>query len=194
MASYIFNDILSKGAMAGQIPAQTRRAREWYRNTAQQVGRISNNQFLKDKSRLTNEIRPGSMYMFAYEAKTKQLPYFDRFPLVFPISTEGNGFMGLNLHYLPHQYRAILMDQLYETITNDRFDETTRIRTSYEILNRSRKFRYFKPCIKRYLLSNTGSRFIYINPSEWDIALFLPTERFTGASKDKVWSESRKKF
>jgi hypothetical protein len=33
---------------------------------------------------------------------------------------------------------------------------------------------------------------MYIYPSEWDMALFLPTERFSKAGKDKVWIDSRK--
>jgi hypothetical protein len=35
---------------------------------------------------------------------------------------------------------------------------------------------------------------MYVFPSEWDIALFLPTERFVGASKTSVWADSRRKI
>jgi hypothetical protein len=28
--------------------------------------------------------------------------------------------------------------------------------------------------------------------SEWEIAIFLPTEKFVGANKTKVWRESKK--
>jgi hypothetical protein len=33
---------------------------------------------------------------------------------------------------------------------------------------------------------------MYIYPSEWDVALFLPLERFQGASKTQVWADSRR--
>jgi hypothetical protein len=35
---------------------------------------------------------------------------------------------------------------------------------------------------------------MYIYPSEWDVALFLPTERFAKKSKTQVWAESKKMF
>ena len=37
------------------------------------------------------------------------------------------------------------------------------------------------------------SRFVQIDPSEWNMALFLPTERFVGRSKNTVFNESRQK-
>ena len=55
----------------------------------------------------------------------------------------------------------------------------------------SSKFRFFRPCVKRYLLSNVRSRFIKINSDTWDLALFLPTERFIKANKTKVFRDSR---
>jgi hypothetical protein len=65
---------------------------------------------------------------------------------------------------------------------------------SYDVLNDASKFRYFRPCIKRYLVSQVASVPVLIDPSEWDIALMLPVEMFEKASKEKVWAESRKIF
>jgi hypothetical protein len=84
------------------------------------------------------------------------------------------------------------MDALYDTATNTRYDESTRLRLNYNILSGAAKYRYFKPCVKHYLTSQLRSRFLYVYPSEWDIALFLPLERFQGASKTKVFADSRK--
>lgn len=188
----IFDEILTKGVRAGQIPARETKAREWYRDTAQTYRRLNERQFLKDTERLTGKPRVGSMYMYYYDAKTKdQLPYFDRFPLVFPYKILSDGFMGLNMHYLPLQYRAQLMDALYDVANNRKYDETTRLRLSYDLLNNASKFRYFKPCVKRYLTSQMQTRFLYVYPSEWDIALFLPLERFQGARKTTVFKDSR---
>jgi len=192
MAQTLFDEILTKGVRSGQIPAREQKARDWYRDQAQTYRRLNERRFLKDSSRLTSKPMIGSMYMYYYDAKTKaQLPYFDRFPLVFPFKILSDGFMGLNLHYLPLQYRAILMDNLYDITSNKRYDETTRLRLSYDILDKASKFRYFKPCVKRYLTSQMQSRFLYVYPSEWDIALFLPLERFQGARKTTVFKDSR---
>lgn len=104
------------------------------------------------------------------------------------------GFYGINLHYLPPQLRAKLMDSLYEIKNNSRYDESTKLRISYEILNSSSKFKFFKPTFKHYLTSNVRSKFIEINATEWDVALFLPTERFMKAKKTRVWADSRKRI
>jgi hypothetical protein len=84
------------------------------------------------------------------------------------------------------------MDALYTITNNKKYDETTKLRISYDILNAASKFKFFRPTIKRYLSEKVKSRFLYINPTEWDIAIFLPVERFQKASKETVWNESRK--
>ncbi|NDB30506.1 hypothetical protein EB169_12225, partial [archaeon] len=85
-------------------------------------------------------------------------------------------------------------DALYDTINNDKKDQTTKLRISYNILNGAAKFRYFEPCIKRYLNNQVQSRFLYVDPNQWETALFLPLERFVGATKAQVWKDSRKKI
>ena len=133
------------------------------------------------------------MYFFMYDAKHKEtLPYYDSFPLIFPVDRTENGFYGLNMHYLPLQLRAKLMDSLYDVTNNERYDESTKLKLSYNILKSAEKFKPFKPTFKRYLTSNVRSRFVEIAPAEWDIALFLNAEQFIGATKTKVWADSRK--
>ena len=190
----LFDELLTKGVRAGQIPARTQAARNWYRDAARDFGSVNEKNLMRsDRNRLTANPQVGSMYMFYYDAKHKDtLPYFDKFPLIFPFKKVDGGFMGINLHYLPLQYRAKLMDSLYDLTTNERYDERTKLELSYKLLNSAGKFRYFKPCVKHYLTGQLRSRFMYIYPSEWDMALFLPLERFQGASKTKVWSDTRK--
>ena len=96
------------------------------------------------------------------------------------------------MHYLPPQLRARLMDALYPLVTNRKYDETTRLRLTYDILNSAAKYRFFKPTIKKYLNNHVRSRFILINANQWDMALFLPTERFVKKNKNFVWRESRR--
>ena len=190
----LFDELLTKGVRAGQIPARTQAARNWYRDAARDFGSVNEKSLMRsDRNRLTANPQVGSMYMFYYDAKHKDtLPYFDRFPLIFPFKKVDGGFMGINMHYLPLQYRAKLMDSLYDLTTNERYDERTKLELSYKLLNSAGRFRYFKPCVKHYLTGQLRSRFMYIYPSEWDMALFLPLERFQGASKTKVWSDTRR--
>jgi hypothetical protein len=192
----IFDEIITKGVRAGQVPARTKQARDWYREQAGSFRRINENKFFKsDSSRLTKKPIIGSMYMYFYDAKHKDtLPYYDRFPLVFPFAEAKGGFLGLNLHYLPLDQRAILMNALYGVTSNNRYDESTKMKLNYDTLKSASKFKLFKPCVKHYLTSQVQTQFMYIYPSEWDIALFLPTERFQGARKTTVFKDSRKQI
>ena len=188
----LFDEILAKGVRAGQIPGRTDAAKKWYRKTAGEYSKINETTLMKSSGdRLTSTQIVGNCYMYFYDAKHKStLPYYDRFPLVFPYKKVPGDFMGINLHYLPLIYRAKLMDALYDTTNNDAFDKSTKLRLNYSILDKAAKFRYFKPCVKHYLSEQVRSRFLYVYPSEWDIALFLPTQRFIGATKEKVWKDS----
>ena len=194
----LFDEILTKGVRQGKVPARTAKARDWYRNAAKTYGSVKDGQFFgksSDKDRMASRPMIGGMYMYEYMAKgRKTLPYYDRMPLIFPFKMIKGGFYGLNMHYLPLPLRAKLMDALYETTNNKNYDETTKLKINYQILSKASKFEPFKPCVKRYLTSQVQSKFMYVYPSEWDIALFLPTERFTGATKSQVWAQSKKKI
>ena len=189
----VFDDLLAKGVRAGEVPARTDSARDWYRNRARTT-RVTPQRLIKsDRERLTSRVMIGRMYHFFYDPKHKKtLPYYDRFPLIFPFKRVPGGFLGINMHYLPLRLRAKLMDELYGLRRDNRFDENTRLRLSYNVLNGASKYKYFKPCVKHYLTPHVKSRFLEVYAAEWDIALFLPTERFVGAGKGKVQADSRK--
>jgi hypothetical protein len=190
----IFDRIVIQGVREGKIPARTQDARNWFRDTAQKIRAVNERSLMKnEKDRLVSQPIVGSMYMFYYDPKyAAELPYYDRFPLVFPYKKVEGGFYGLNLHYLPLQYRAKLMDGLYSFANNTRYDESTKLKMSYQLLSNAAKLRFFEPCLKRYLIDHVGSKFMYVYPSEWDIALFLPTERFAKKTKSQVWADSKR--
>jgi len=176
----IFTDILNKGRTGMQSPG-LKDSRDWFREKARAVASVNTSRLVSGNPQHQRTIvLPGNMYMFSYEAKYKEtLPFYDRFPLVFPFHVESDSFTGINLHYLPHILRAKLMDALYDLATNVRFDEKTKLRLSYTVLNSSSRYKYFEPCVKKYLFTHTKSRFLMVPSNEWDIALFLPLERFT---------------
>jgi hypothetical protein len=192
MVSYVFDKMIAQGARENQIPARTQASRKWFRETAAGTS-ITPQALLKGGSAsLTSKTLPGRMYTFFYDPKHKKtLPYYDRFPLIFEIKKVPEGFIGMNLHYLPLPLRAKLMDSLYDLTNNTKYDESTRLRLSYDILNNAAKFKWFTPTIKQYLYSHVKSRFLLIDSVEWDMALFLPTERFVKKNKTQVWRESR---
>ena len=191
MVAYVFDNILAKGVRAGQIPARTRAAREWYRNEAEKVDVTPSKLMRENQSKIVRGYEIGQMMLFNYDPKLKRkLPYYDTFPLVFPIEPRDNGFLGLNMHYLPLRQRAMLMDALYTLRTDNRYNESTALKIGYQILKRSARYKLFKPCVKHYLNSHIKSRRIKIDPVEWDMALFLPLQRFQKASSSQVYNRS----
>ena len=90
------------------------------------------------------------------------------------------------------------MDNLYNLVDNvENLNETSRIRLpmdGYAFLKKSMKYRFMKPALRKYLFSRALSRFMEIPPTEWDIALFLPLERFEGDTRRKIFIDTRKKY
>jgi hypothetical protein len=164
--------------------------------TLKKMKKINMHKMLKDE-RLTKKPRPrkGEMYMFVYDPKgRKTLPYYDRFPLTILVEKAPGGFYGLNLHYLPLKQRAMFLDRLSAIANNQRYDETTRLKLNYALLKAAKKYKYFKPCFKHYLTAHIDSRIMKVEASEWDIAIFLPTENFAKKKKQFVWRESKKSY
>lgn len=164
-------------------------AREWFREKAKEVVRVNSKQMMKTGTTVSVP-EVGKMYCFYYDAKWKHvLPYFDRFPLMFPIDISKDSMLGINLHYLPPALRVKLMDALMEILSDKKYNDNTRLEVTYGLLKSATKFKYFKPCIKKYLWSHLQSQFLYIAPDQWDYASMLPTERFT-VSRGLVWHDS----
>lgn len=137
----------------------------------------------------------GRMIMYFYEPLPQSqatMPYFDTFPLVIPINMYEKGWLGLNLHYLAPRLRVDLLDSLYELYNNQHLDENRKLNISYNTLQKSMKIRFYQPTIHRYRNDRLRSRIYVVDPAEWDFVLLLPTERFVGASKYKVWNDSRR--
>ena len=191
--AYLLNRIKESLAKEGLTP-RTNQAREWLRMKIRDL-KPTRAALLKDRDRLKERSVIGKMYFYFYDPKTKdKMKYYDRFPLVIPIERYNDGFLGLNLHYIHPKYRIALLDKLSVTASNKQYNESTRLRITYEYLSSASKAFEAMPCIKRYLYGHIQSRFLEISADEWDIAALLPMESFVGASTSKVYSDSRKKF
>ena len=178
-----------------EIKTAAKKSNAWFQ---QQVALIKKQPGLTPKNlvkgeHLVNRVKPGNLYMFFYEAKNKEtLEYWDRFPLVFPYEVTVDGFMGLNMHYLPYALRVQLLERLMQFKNNNRMDETTRIKYSWALIAGASKFKAAQPCIKRYLNSQVRSSFKQVMANDWATAMLLPVETFTGATKNKVWEDSKR--
>lgn len=195
MATTIYQDILKQGTAKGYKYGDVE-LRDWFRDKALQltsrqttINRTLNRQGAR--ANVVPQASIGKMLMYRYDPKHKAtLPYYDRFPVIFPIEMYSDGWLGINLHYLPPVYRARLMDALYEYLNNDRYDASTRLAINYKILAGAAKNRYFRPCIKRYLFSHVKSQLVEIEAAEWDYVAFLPLARFAKQNQRTVWDAS----
>jgi len=195
MTAYIFQQLSQRGKAEGIDRSDVEEAREWFRQAALDVRTVNRRRMMNDKQNIKTVLDQksiGKMYTFFYDPKHKQtLPYYDLFPLIFLVDFKDNGFLGINLHYLPPVLRAKLMDALYQIVNNTKHNDTTKLKISYQILASASKYRWFKPCLKHYLWDHVASNYLNIEPTNWDSALMLPTEQFRKATKDKIWRESR---
>ena len=134
------------------------------------------NKIMSNNERNRDNTVIGKMYFFWYDPKTKAtLPMYDRFPLVFPIESYPDGFLGLNLHYLSFKERSALLNTLMKFRNNNKMNATTKLRVTYDLLNStSRIASAMRPCIKRYLYTQVRSSFVEVTADERDKAMQLP--------------------
>ena len=188
MAGRLFDKWEQEAFRAG-IQARTSESMAWFKNKVGGIN-VSRQNLIRQGPQRSRRIM-GAMMMFTYDPKLKKtLPFYDRFPLCIPVQKAKGGFHGLNLHYLNPNIRAQFLDALYDTRTNDKFDLSTKMQLEYQLLKGSSQLRFFKPCFKHYLTRHIQGQFLLVEPQDWEIAIFLPTESFRKVGKTTVWSQA----
>lgn len=161
----------------------SKNARIWFKAKIRELN-LRPKTLMKDYERLRGSVYVGKMFFFFYNPKTKEkLPYYDIFPLVIPLERYHDGFLGLNLHYVAPRIRLYILDILEKTRSNEKMNDTTRMKINYEIVSRLDKYGIMKDCIKRYLTSHIQSRFLLIGADEWHFAASMPFEIFRTEKK-----------
>ncbi len=171
------------------------RSYTWYRNQVRNLATgVSGVQLLKNEQ-LSSRVMPGEMYLFMYDPKNKEtLPYYDVVPLVLPFRRMPDGFLGINLHYLPYLARFNLLRDLNTLARDSRLTNDKRLMLSWQLLNSSSKYLSATACVKHYLNAHLRSRFLKINYDDWITAAMLPVENFQKAKKEKVWADTKQKY
>ncbi len=185
---------LAEEKTAAQLQFLSRASMNWLTDRINELRntRVIPRQISRDNNRFVTRFLLGGLYFFYYDPKTKaDLPYYDRFPLVLMLQRYPDGFLGLNLHYLPIKQRAALLKKLvdYGGVYTDN-NEIHRVRITYDILNTARRFKEFRPCLKKYLYTNLDSRILAVQPNEWEVATYPPIQQFRGAQPKQVWQDS----
>lgn len=181
------------------------KALSWFRDNVKLLsGGLNANLLMTQKAnRLRSRVGVGRMTLFFYQAKYRQtLPYYDKFPLVIVLKQYPDGFLGLNLHYLPIKQRLLILNAFYEFYKSrniDWLDENIRLNNyvDYQMLTKltNGAAKFYKPCVKRYLYKGNDergggikSRFFVVEPIEWEKMLILPVERFVSEKKNQTKS------
>lgn len=174
-----------------KVIVQQKKSIDWFKEHVQNI-RITPKRILNDKERQTENYKTGDMIFYQYDPKYKKtLPYYDIFPLVFPFTFTSDGFIGLNMHYLNLQLRAVLMKRLYDLRSDKSMNDQTRLILSWDILKNVAKFPEVAPTVHRYLYSHIRSKIVRIASYETPIALFLPIAQFKKKSQEYVWQQSK---
>ena len=165
------------------------RSTQWFKDKIKEFGQPGAMNLIRDG---VQSPRPhfGLLNMFFYDPKgRKTLPYYDTFPLVLPLETYTDGFLGINFHYLPMKLRLSLLDRIVDYSNNTKFDKSTRIIADYSKL---KNLKEIKPTLKRYLAGRVKTRFRRIDADEFTVATLLPIARWRNASQQDVYRDSRK--
>lgn len=180
MASSNFLDQIKD--LTQNLMGSTKEATQWYKDKITDLRKGKDPEYDRDQNLLfkkTSMPEIGSMFLFAYDPKTKAtLPFYDMYPLVIPIEFDNNGFLGLNLHYLPPNARVTFLNSLTTVSNNDKYDKTTKLNLSYKILKNYSRFGGYEVCVKRYLYGHVRSSFHSINPADWKKVVMLPLQRW----------------
>tara|TARA_X000001036_G_C20676844_1_gene804511 strand:- start:1557 stop:2144 length:588 start_codon:yes stop_codon:yes gene_type:complete len=186
-------DTLQAQAFRAGVTARTNASKKWFQANVKKLGQVNRTSLLKDDAlEPSSRNIAGNMYMYFYDPKYKdELPYYDRFPLTIMVEPAKGGFYGLNLHYLKPTVRAAFLDELMKTAPQ-KITDKSRIRARYKLLASSKKYKEFKPCFKHYLTEHIKSKLVRVPMSEWEVAIFLPTEQFKKKGKAAIWADSMK--
>ena len=145
---------------------------DWYRKQVQSMTTPGARSLIRS-GKATLRPKYGIMNLFGYDPKHKdKLPYYDTFPLIFPLEPAKGGFIGLNFHYLPPLARVRFLRSLANTTNNNKFDKSTRYRINW------RNNTFMRKTAKHYLFNHVRTSFLNISADEMAIAIFLPVARF----------------
>lgn len=176
-----------------------RNAIKWFistlRGTQQKdaaVGDLDPNLLLKNRRATVNFI-PGQIYFHRYDPKLKDtLPYYDTAPLYILLDVKEDRFLAVNTHYLPPLLRQKIIDFMLDTITANKWDHKTKARINYGMIKSMSELAICKPAIKSYLFSHMRSKVVRIPAENWKMVAYLPIDRFVKATRNHVWSETRR--
>lgn len=179
----------------------TLKSLKWFQQyIPKNYNRVRTARMFRDRDLWRKQMTIGKMYFFDYSDPVHKdsLPIYDAFPLIFPFSSyrskEGKEIIvGINLHYLPPALRFVVMKGLIKYRNEKRYRNSTKLMIQWDLLKNLAESKYFEHAVHSYRTDHIKSVMIEIPSQSWELALYLPTERFKKGSKQQAWNIKRKK-
>jgi len=146
---------------------------------------LSNNNELQMPSRFL----PGQMVFFKYKPQTDRFlgsnSAYDVFPLVVITEVYKDGFEGINLHFISRRWRRELFNAIEQFLPVRRMGDPslTRLGATYRRIKGPKKFKFFKPCYRRYVRGGFRRRPILIPSEFWDVLVDVDLALFVKGRK-----------
>ena len=145
----IADEILKK---AGKKP----KSGDWYINSL--LNELSKFQTKEVPEDNIGGLAERNMYFFSYAAQySYRYEFWDRQPLVYVLKIEGGSFVGINLHYIPPDFREGY---------------------ALGLINKEEAFQIPPKSFHRYFFSGVLGGFMRVPKREWTSVVKLPTEKF----------------
>lgn len=151
----------------------------------------------------------GGLFTFEYlnpkYKDTKQLPWFDKYPLVLSlgavVTEAGIRNIGFNLHLVPPRIRIIIICHVFEIYKNLYryqifFNKNKPVKLSYKVIVKSLRKYGADFCIRMYIPQR--QRQIVVFPyRDWYKAIFVPSRGYDGIKAAKLiqqWTKHLRKL
>jgi hypothetical protein len=129
--------------------------------------------------------KSGYIYFFNYQPpNSRNLPFYDRFPLVLSMGFNGSNVVGINLHYLPIRIRLYVMYKVVKSISSNP-KENSRIRVNSLLSSRVIR-KYIMALGEEYTATGIRSKIKLVTPDEFMIMAFLPLQKFAKKQAPQV--------
>mgnify|MGYP001597721722 CR=1 FL=1 len=162
----IYSSIKNIDLIAENITINSPKSIAWFRN-------IAINKILRTTS-VSRRYSTGNLYTFYYKAKTKTLPIWDKIPLILILKSSRNSFVGINIHYLPPDFRIRIFVDLLKQHYSTKGGEVKIKVSMNELVNLPN----FELLIHKYNKPQVQSLLYKIPFNEWGAAVALPMASF----------------
>ena len=147
--------------------------------------------YLADENELHMPSRflPGQMVFFKYKPQDQRFlssnAAYDVFPLVIITEVHRDGFEGINLHFIAQKWRKQLFNAIEKSlpVRHSGDESLTRLGATYRRIRGPKKFKFFKPCYRRYVREGFRKKPIQIPSQFWDVLVDIDLALFVKGRK-----------